>query len=177
MSEQASLSAADFHGADFHGDGSLGAVLDALAPHTGKALVIEYGGRRIRPGYHVTEVKAGSFVTLDCGGNPDQWRETILQVEDRASDDGRAFMPVAKFRAILDQVARRIALDPEARLTFEVGPPEAPMQVFDAEAIRADDEGVVLRLVARAAICKPRHRATQAAASASCCGSTAGSCG
>jgi len=44
--------------------------------------VIDYGGRTIRPGYHVTEVKAGSFGTLDCGGNPDAWRETILQVED-----------------------------------------------------------------------------------------------
>jgi hypothetical protein len=172
MTVQASLSTTDFHG-----DGSLSAVLDALVPHAGKILVIEYGGRRIQPGYHVTEVKAGSFVTLDCGGNPDQWRETILQVEDRAPDNGRTFMPVAKFRAILDQVAARIGLDPDARLTFEVGPPEAPMQVFDAEALQADDDNVVLRLVARAAICKPRHRAMQEAASAACCGSAAGSCG
>jgi hypothetical protein len=169
MTVQASLSTIDLHG-----DGSLGAVLE---PHAGKILVIEYGGRRIQPGYHVTEVKAGSFVTLDCGGNPDQWRETILQVEDRAPDNGRTFMPVAKFRAILDQVAARIGLDPDARLTFEVGPPEAPMQVFDAEALQVDDDNVVLRLVARAAICKPRHRAMQAAAPVACCGSAAGSRG
>lgn len=31
--------------------------------------VLAYGGgRQVQAGYHATEVKAGSFVTLDCGG-------------------------------------------------------------------------------------------------------------
>lgn len=64
-------------------DTSLATVLTALAPHEDKSLVIDYGdGREVQAGYHVTEVKAGSFVTLDCGNNPDAWQETILQVED-----------------------------------------------------------------------------------------------
>ncbi|GLQ08153.1 hypothetical protein GCM10007913_00850 [Devosia yakushimensis] len=46
-------------------DTSLGQVLTMLADHDERPLVIDYAGRRIRPGYHVTEVKAGSFVTLD----------------------------------------------------------------------------------------------------------------
>ena len=65
MSDSASLPTMEFHG-----DAALGALLTALEPHGSKALVIDYGGRMIRPGYHVTEVKAGSFVTFDCGGNP-----------------------------------------------------------------------------------------------------------
>jgi hypothetical protein len=158
---------------EFHGDASLGAVLQALAPHTDKALVIDYGGRTIRPGYHVTEVKAGSFATLDCGGNPDSWRETILQVEDLAPEGGQDFMPVGKFRNILDQVEKRVTLDPDARLTFEVGPPAAPMQVFDVDALRIGDAEIVLQLSARSAVCKPRHRATQQAEVASCCPPTA----
>lgn len=162
----------------FQGDGTLGALLDALAPQAGKALVIEYGGRRIGPGYHVTEVKAGSFVALDCGGNPDHWQETILQVEDLPGRDGRTFMAAAKFRSILGTVAARIDLAPGARLTFEVGPPGEPMQVFNVETLDSDAEHVVLYLAARPAICKPRYRAASAAP-VPCCSPTgpAGCCG
>ncbi|MCJ8144020.1 DUF6428 family protein [Ancylobacter sp. A5.8] len=175
MQPNASPSHMDF----FNGDASTGGILAALAPHDGKALVMEYGGRIIRPGYHLTEVKAGSFVTLDCGGNPDSWRETVLQVEDLAPGGETAFMSVGKFRAILDQVGRRIALDPEARLTFEVGPPGAAMQVFDAGRLEIGDERVTLRLVPRAAICKPRHREALAAPAPACCAAPAArsSCG
>lgn len=62
-------------------ESTLGAVLQRLQGHDGATLAIVYAGREVRPGYHVTEVKAGSFQTLDCGGNPDAWQETILQVE------------------------------------------------------------------------------------------------
>ncbi|MEZ2220788.1 DUF6428 family protein [Rhizobium sp. RCC_161_2] len=154
---------------NFDGDASLGALLGALEPYAGKALVIDYGGRTIRSGYHVTEVKAGSFVTLDCGGNPDAWRETVLQIEDIAQEGEGDYLSVDKFREILDQVAQRVELDARARLTFEVGPPNAAMRVFDVDRLRMEAGRVVLRLVARAAICKPRHRAKQEATT-TCCG-------
>jgi hypothetical protein len=154
---------------DFHGDALLGALLDALEPHASKPLLLEYAERVIQPGYHVTEVKAGAFVTLDCGGNPDRWQETILQIEDLPAQDGRDYMLAGKFRAILAQVAGRIALAPEARLTFEVGMPGEPMRVFDVAAIEPRADRVTLRLVARSAICKPRHRAAQQAANSACC--------
>ncbi|MEK1933557.1 MAG: DUF6428 family protein [Pararhizobium sp.] len=158
---------------DFQGDGSLQAVLIALEPHADKSLVLEYGGRTIQSGYHVTEVKAGSFVTLDCGGNPDQWHETILQVEDLPSEDGREFMQVRKFRGILAHVATKIELSADARLTFEVGTPDTPMQVFDLNTLGIEADRIVLALVPRPAICKPRHRAAKEVAAASCCGSAA----
>jgi hypothetical protein len=153
---------------NFHGDTTLDTLLIALEPHAGKELVIDYGGRTIRPGYHVTEVKAGSFVTLDCGGNPDAWQETILQVEDIAQEGGDGYLSVGKFRGILDHVAQRVKLDAGARLTFEVGPPDAAMQVFDVDGLGVEAGRIVLRLVARSAICKPRHRIRQEVAT--CCG-------
>lgn len=162
---------------DFQADASLGAILAALAPHAARRLVIAYGGQAVRPGYHVTEVKAGSFVTLDCGGNPDAWRETILQVEDLpASAETPGHMSVGKFLAILGKVAQRVPLDQNARLTFEVGPPGQPMQVFDVAALRIEADSVELRLAARPAICKPRHRAPQKE-SAACCKPATTCCG
>ncbi|MGE7472285.1 DUF6428 family protein [Bosea sp. NPDC003192] len=164
MNREASLASIDFQG-----DALLGALLDALEPHASKPLLPDYTERTIQPGYHVTEVKAGAFVTLDCGGNPDRWQETIVQIEDMPSQDGRGPMLAGKFRAILDQVAGRIVLAPEARLTFEIGRPDEPMRVFDVAALQARDGRVILRSAARSALCKPRHRVVQQAIGSACC--------
>jgi hypothetical protein len=155
---------------DFHGDASLGVFLDALEAHADKALVLAYDdGQRVQPGYHVTEVKAGSFVTLDCGGNPDAWQETVLQVEDIPASEGDMPMTVAKFRTILAKVGSRVPLDHGARLTWEVSKPGDPMKVYDVGSLDIDSDRVIAHLAPRSAICKPRHRAQQAGASA-CCG-------
>jgi len=160
-------------------DTSLTLVLAILEPHDAKALVFEYGGRRIQPGYHVTEIKAGSFVTLDCGGNPDAWQETILQVEDIPAVEGQTFLQVGKFRGILAQVDRKVRLAADARVTIEVSRRDEAMQIFDVAAIGFTDTEAIVRLSERPAICKPRHRAASAqspiccspsaAAKSSCC--------
>lgn len=162
----------------FEGDASLSAVLDALPRQGERRLIISYDGQLIRPGYHITEVKAGFFVTLDCGGNPDAWHETILQIEDLpAPSEKPDHMRVGKLLGILERVSAQVGLRSESRLTFEVGPPGRPMQVFDLEGIRIEATSVLLELTPRPAICKPRHRARQAVTTASsCCGPADGCC-
>lgn len=158
-------------------DTSLAAVLGALAPHDDKALVIDYGdGRQVRAGYHVTEVKAGSFVTLDCGNNPDAWQETILQVEDIPAGEGQSSMRVGKFRSILAAVDSKIRLNQDARLTFEVSRPDEAMRVYDVTAVEIERDRAVVRLGERPAICKPRHRAARSQSGA-CCSPAAASAG
>jgi hypothetical protein len=154
---------------NLHGDASIADLFAALEPHDAKPLVLAYAGRTIRPGYHITEVKVASFSTLDCGGNPDQWQETILQVEDSGLAEEQTFMPVRKFRSILAHVGTKVAIDPNARVTFEIGLPGEPMQVFDVATITAAGEQVAVSLAGRPAICKPRHREARRAVEASCC--------
>jgi hypothetical protein len=150
-------------------DMSLAALLTRLEPHETKSLVFDYGdGRQVQAGYHVTEVKAGSFVTLDCGGNPDAWQETILQVEDIPAAEGKSIMTVGKFRSILRAVDRKVRLAADARLTLEVSRPDEAMRVYDVAAIDIENEQAIVQLGERPAICKPRHRAAQAEASACC---------
>jgi len=162
----------------FEVESTLGAVLARLAGSDDFPLAIEYGDRVVQSGYHVTEVKAGSFVTLDCGGNPDAWQETVLQVEDIPAKDHRPAMTVGKFRSILAQVDKKVRLDHDARLTIEIGRPGEAMQVFDIANLSVEGNRAVLSLGVRAAICKPRHRAQQTAAEASSCApsSKAGGC-
>lgn len=151
-------------------------LLTLLAGHDGKSLVLHYADRRIQAGYHVTEVKAGSFVTLDCGGQPDTWQETVLQVEDIPAKEGQTFLTVGKFRRILAEVDRKVGLQSDARLTFEVSRPGEAMQVFDLADTAIESDAAVLRLAARPAICKPRHRAEVAAASSCCTASASAAC-
>jgi hypothetical protein len=146
---------------DFQDDASLGAVLDALEAHGDKALVLIYGDGQ--------QVQAGYFVTLDCGGKPDAWRETVLQVEDIPATERSAPMTVAKFQSILGKVGSRVQLDREARLTWEVSRPGDPMQVYDVAGIEIENDRAIVHFSPRPAICKPRHRAQQAGAPA-CCG-------
>ena len=61
---------------------SMGALRKLVAGHASKALVFQYEGRSIRSGYHITEVKSGSFVALDCGANPESWHELFVQLLD-----------------------------------------------------------------------------------------------
>ena len=158
-------------------DTSLAGVLAALAGHDAKPLLIAYQGRMAEAGYHITEVKAGSFVTLDCGSNADAWQETILQVEDAPATGADRPMTVRKFQGILAQVDRKVRLNADARLTIEIGRAGEPMQVFDIAAVGISDDAATLRLGARPAICKPRHRATQqAATSSTCCAPNAPAC-
>jgi hypothetical protein len=150
-------------------DTSLSRMLAALAPHDEKALIFAYEtGAEVQPGYHVTEVKAGSFVTLDCGGNPDAWQETILQVEDIPARDAGTHMRVGKFRSILAQVDRKVRLNGDARVTIEISRPDEAMKIYDVAAIDVEGDRAIVQLGERAAICKPRHRAQQEAAAACC---------
>jgi hypothetical protein len=154
---------------EFHGDATVASLLEAFRRMPERPLIIEYGSRAVRPGYHITEVKAGSFVTLDCGGNPDTWNETVLQVEDLGPEGVTEFMSVRKFCSIMDKVAEKVNLDLGGRLTFEVGPPETAMQVFDVGSLRVCPDRAVLRLAARPAICKPRHREAVPVTTDKCC--------
>ena len=156
-------------------ESTLGAVLRRLHGLHEATLSIRYGDREVQPGYHVTEVKAGSFQTLDCGGNPDAWQETILQIEDIPSA-GKPQMTVGKFASILDQVDKKVRLNHDARLTIEIARPGEPISVFNVAGLSVDGDHAVLRLGGRAAICKPRHRAAEKAASCSVPSAKASGC-
>jgi hypothetical protein len=137
---------------------SLADLLAGLAAHEDKALVFVRDGRAVLPGYHVTEVKAGTFSSLDCGANPESWRETIIQLWDVPGEAGGSHMRVAKFLAIMRKVAAQVAFDRNAQLTFEISDGVGAMQIFSVSGIAIDGETLRVTLRPRPASCKPRDR-------------------
>jgi len=156
---------------------TIGGLLDALAPHAAKPLVFEYDGRSVKPGYHVTEVKAGTFAALDCGANPEQWTEIFIQLWD-VHEGGRTHMPAGKFSAIIRKVTELVALDPNARLTFEVSDGIRPIQLHRAATPDERVEAIHVALSPRPASCKPRDRwlEEERAKAAGCCASSKEPC-
>jgi hypothetical protein len=136
---------------------SMASLFKVLAEHKDKALVFHYDGRDVRPSYHVTEVKTGSFNALDCGANPESWQETFIQLWDIV-EDNRTHMPVGKFLAIMGKVAESVPFPDDARLTFEVSDGIRPMQLYKADDIDIDGGIVRVPLSARPSSCKPRDR-------------------
>jgi hypothetical protein len=132
-------------------------LLEALGSNQGKTLRFAYDGREVKPGYHVTEIKAGRFEALDCGANPEAWSETFIQLWD-IPEDGRSFMPVGKFLAIMRKVGQHVPFDAAAKLTFEVSDGVEAMQLFKATAIDAEADTVRVTLLRRPSSCKPRDR-------------------
>jgi hypothetical protein len=161
-----------------HDEITIGRMLAALDAHRDKPLVFFFDGHPVRAGYHVTEVKAGTFSALDCGANPEAWTEIFVQLWD-VGEGGPKHMAAGKFAAIIRKVAEHVALEDSARLTFEVSDGERPIQLY-----RAGEPGVMGKemhvvLAPRAASCKPRDRwlAEQTRREgANCCGSNAQSC-
>ena len=143
-------------------------LLGVIAANPDKPLVFEYGGRSIRPGYHVTEVKAGAFSALDCGANPESWSEIFVQLWD-VDEDERKHMPAGKFAKIIRKVSEHVGLDEKARLTFEVSDGVAPMQLHRAAAPTLDGDAVHVALSPRPASCKPRDRWLEEQKRASAC--------
>jgi hypothetical protein len=133
-------------------------LLATLADHAAKRLVFTYDGREVLSGYHVTEVKDGHFEALDCGANPEAWRETFIQLWDVPAEDGLAHMPAAKFSAIINKVQDTVPFDSDARLTFEVSDGVGAIMLYRAQSVATNADRITVTLSRRPASCKPRDR-------------------
>lgn len=157
-------------------DVTIGGLLAGLAARPASRLTFRYDGRTIRRGYHVTEVKAGQFAALDCGANPEAWTEIFIQLWD--VDDAPDQMTAGKFTGIIRKVTNHVALDMNARLTFEVSDGIGPMQLHQASGPVASDGEILVELSPRPASCKPRDRwlTSQTQAASACCGARKSQC-
>src|SRR5213079_3783242 len=95
--------------------------IQALRNSANKELIFANAdGQSVHAGYHLTELKAASFETVDCGGKTNRWQETIVQlwVPENPDED---YMRAAKFLKIFDKVRGMIALDVDSDIRVEYG--------------------------------------------------------
>jgi hypothetical protein len=130
-------------------------------------LFVDENDTTIHGGYHLTELKAATFDTVDCGGQKNRWHETIVQLWVPENEENDEFMTADKFLSIYDRVSGMIALDPEAEIRFEYGDENfAPSNYHVAKVTKISDT-IRVELRSPQATCKARDRRTEGA---SCCG-------
>ncbi len=127
-----------------------------LQPYVDKQLVFESDGRRIQPGYHVTEIKAANFRSLDCGARPQQWEEVIVQLWDVADVPEQGYMPVRKFLGIWRKVESDVGLNGEAEVKFEWGDAVNPAVHYIFASMCVEDDALIVSVEPVRATCKPR---------------------
>jgi len=130
-------------------------------------LFVDENDTTIHGGYHLTELKAATFDTVDCGGQKNRWHETIVQLWVPENEENDEFMTADKILSIYDRVSGMIALDPEAEIRFEYGDENfAPSNYHVTEVTKIADT-IRVELRPPQATCKARDRRE---AGAACCG-------
>lgn len=143
--------------------------LDTVRTAPPLPLEFRLNGQTLVPaGYHVTEVKAVTIESMDCGGKANAWKETVVQLMDGTSDEAKeGFMTTEKFLSIYDRVAARIPVHREAEIRFEYGNVNNPAMQYHLMNVDVHQERVVVELGLPGVMCK----ATGASSSAGqCCG-------
>jgi Family of unknown function (DUF6428) len=143
-------------------------LITAIRRSAGKRLLFTNGnGDTIHPGYHLTEIKAVTYDTVDCGGQKNRWNETILQLWVPAAAD-EDYMPADKFVSIYDKVRKLVSIDEDAEVRIEYGDENFSPTAYHVANVANDDEALRVVLEPPATTCKARDRA-RASKSESCC--------
>ena len=127
---------------------------------------VNLDGDRIHAGYHLTEIKAAKFDTVDCGGQKNRWKETIMQLWVPENESNKEFMTAEKFLSIYEKVSRIIDVDLSAEVRFEYGDENFFPSNYHVESVSESNGTLRVGLRPPQTTCKARDRRS---ADASCC--------
>jgi len=128
-------------------------------------LFVNAEGDTIHAGYHLTEIKAAKFDTVDCGGEKNRWNETVMQLWVPANEICEQFMTAGKFLSIYEKVSRLIDVDSTAEVRFEYGDENFFPSNYHVDSVMEETDAL-RELRPPQTTCKARDRR---AAGASCC--------
>jgi len=133
-------------------------------------------GHAVPSGYHLTELKAASFETVDCGGQTNRWQETIVQLWVPSHADNE-YMTAAKFLRIFDKVRGMIPLDLDAEIRVEYGDDNFFPSTYHIRSVTHEQSTTRVLLEPPRTTCKARDRRIAGQqVTASCCFPATRSC-
>lgn len=96
-------------------------LLSLLQENPNKNLLFEYKpGELVAANYHITEVKNVTIDAIDCGANPDFWKETVIQLWESPKEKGkRKYMSAYKALSILKKVDKIKPMERDVEVKFE----------------------------------------------------------
>jgi hypothetical protein len=114
-------------------------------------------GHTVHSGYHLTELKAASFETVDCGGQTNRWQETIVQlwVPSHAANE---YMTAAKFLKIFEKVRGMIQLNLNTEVRIEYGDENLFPSTYHVRSVTHDQTITRVLIESPQTTCKARDR-------------------
>lgn len=146
--------------------------LQKLAQQPAKELVFEYQENTFVPkAYHITEVKNVHIESVDCGGRPDTYDQTIVQLWVSGKETANRYMTVDKALKIFQIVDTKKPLKRDTEIFFEWGNgPSLRTSTYAVEAIHETEDQLILQLFVPATVCKPAAGKMALAVAVSGCG-------
>ena len=130
--------------------------LNKLNQNKNKALLFEFAKDKYAgTNYHLTEVKNVHFSTVDCGGNPNDWKETHLQLWESPNEIGKEdYMTVDKVISILERVDGINPLWQETEIKIEFGNEEFHTSIMNIADFDIKDNQLIVKLFSEKTLCK-----------------------
>src|SRR5881397_3997716 len=127
------------------------------AAPSNQLIFADLDGRAVHSGYHLTELKAAQFETVDCGGQTNRWQETIVQlwVPTDADDE---YMTAAKFLKIFEKVRGMIPLNLDAEIRVEYGDENFFPSTYHMRSVTRHENATHVLLEPPATTCRARDR-------------------
>jgi hypothetical protein len=139
-------------------------------------IFVDLDGHAVHSGYHLTELKAASFETVDCGGQTNRWQETIVQLWVPSHGDDE-YMTAAKFLKIFEKVRGMIPLNLDTDVRIEYGDENFFPSTYDVRSAAHDQTITRVLLEPPRANCKARDRRVGTLSTTdSCCASATRVC-
>jgi len=152
--------------------------IQQLAAHSGKELLFQYQENKlVGANYHITEIKNTTFDTVDCGGTPNYWQETIVQLlENKAELERKDYLSTDKALAIFKRVNGIKPLLMDAEIKFEYGNDSFHTSVMVVDNLEVTNDKVLVQLAMVHTACKASEvcgiPTTDSKMDDACCGPT-----
>ncbi|WP_290696574.1 DUF6428 family protein [Lacinutrix sp.] len=130
--------------------------LSLIAEHQDKALLFEYAPKKYAgTNYHITEVKHITVDSVDCGGQVDAWKETIIQLWESPLDIlNTKYMSAYKALAILKKVGTMKPYTLDAEVKFEYSNSTFHTAQLFVNDFVIQDQNLIIKLGIEKTACK-----------------------
>ena len=120
-------------------------------------ILVDLKGHAVHCGYHLTELKAASYETVDCGGQTNRWHETIVQLWVPLVPVN-VYMTAAKFLKIFDKVRGMVSVNLDAEIRVEYGDENLFPSMYHVRSVTRHENATHVLLEPPATTCKARDR-------------------
>jgi len=132
------------------------AFFDLIAKHPKKEFFFEYeAGEFVNIAYHITEIKNMTIESVDCGGNPDTYHQTAIQLWWNGTEKKEKAMTGEKVAKILNIVDKVKPIKRDTELFIEWGFGDLRTSNYQINEVDEQEDKIILKMYVKAPVCKP----------------------